>query len=224
MITLAKGRENIISLKVNAVENLGAFSAVLAACGTGRTITDLSGDTLQFVFSADDVANVTESLSGEYGTLTIYDGNGKSRIKARPQFRLVDMREKVVPTADRTIFISLPRRMDIAEGGGGGGGGGQDLSNYATKADLANATAENKQYTDGKISDIGETIISEQKITVTEGGVEKEVTVQEAVQNVSDMKDTLDDAMSHSVSWEVKDEDEDGQPDEETLYFHKTRE
>ena len=222
MIVLAKGRENIILLKVNAAENLNGFSAVLAACGTGRTITGLSGDSLQFVFSSQDVAKVTESQSGEYGTLTIYDEDGKSRIKARPQFRLVDIGDEVVPAADRTIFISLPKKIDMADGGGGGGGSSQDLSNYATKTDLANAKSENKQYTDDKISDVGETIISEQKITVTEGGVEKEVTVQEVVQNVHDMKEALDKAIANSGSWEVKDEDGDGQPDDGILYFRKT--
>lgn len=186
MIILAKGKENVIFLKVNAVENLTGFSAVLAACGTSKTLASLTDSVLQFEFSSEEVAKVSEAIEGEFGTLMIYAPDGECRIKARPQFRLMDIGSRATPDTDRTIYISLPKQIDIQ--GGGGGDTPIDPSVYATKQELKKATAANKQYVDNCVEEI---------------------------------HNTIDEATSHTATWEVKDEDEDGQPDEETLYFHR---
>lgn len=217
MITLSKGKTNSVGLKVSAAESLSSFAASLAACGTYKTVvTDEKGEAV-FVFSASQVESVTTDFKGEYGTLTITDEDGEVRIKALPCFRLVE-NDSGITDKDRTIYVSLPKKVKTATGGGGGGD--IDLSAYATKKELNNAKAETKAYTDDKISDIGETIISEQQITVTgEDGAEQQMTVQDAVQSLVNMQTSVSQIVEHNVSWEVKDEDEDGQPDGEILYL-----
>lgn len=216
MITLSKGKINRVWLKVSAAESLSSFAASLAACGTYKTVvTDDKGEAV-FVFSASQVESVTTDFKGEYGTLTITDEDGEVRIKALPCFRLIED-DSGITDKDRTIFVSLPKKVKTATGGGGGD---IDLSAYATKKELNNAKAETKAYTDDKISDIGETIISEQQITVTgEDGAEQQMTVQDAVQSLVNMQTSVSQIVEHNVSWEVKDEDEDGQPDGEILYL-----
>ena len=221
MITLVKGKENIITLKVNAVEDLTGFSASLFACGVEKTQALENGKPSELIFSAEEVAAVSETSCGEYGTLTISDPTGEVRLKVQPQFRLMEFKDSQTVVPDQTIYVSLPYAIKAVEEGGGS----IDPSKYATKSDVTEAEQASKRYTDEQISGIGDVIITGQEITVVDGdGHEKQMTVQQAAQNVVDMQSTLDKAMAHSVSWEVKDEDEDGQPDEETLYFHKSTE
>lgn len=220
MITLSRGKTNRVGLKVSAVESLANFTASIAACGTYKTVvTDDRGEAV-FVFSASEVESVTSALEGEYGTLTITDGDGEERIKAIPCFRLME-NDIGITDRDRTIFVSLPKKVKTATAGGGGGGD-IDLSAYATKKELNNVKTETKSYTDEKVSHIGDTIISEQQITVTgEDGTEQRMTVQDAVQGLVKMQTSVSQIVEHNVSWEVKDEDEDGQPDGEILYLTK---
>lgn len=216
MITLVIGQSNRVGLKVSAPEGLAGFSASLAACGTIKTAVTNENGEATFLFSAANVANVTTDRQGEYGTLTIADVDGIVRIKALPCFVAVDD-GKGITDKDRTIFVSVPKKVNTPSGGGGGA---IDLSSYATKQDLTDAKTENKQYTDEKITDIGTTIISEQSVTVTgEDGQEQTMTVQQAMQNVVNMQSQVSQVVEHNVSWEVKDEDEDGQPDGEILYL-----
>ena len=204
----------MVFLRINAVENLDGFSATLYACGTQCYIPNLGVGAPKFAFSATDVSTVTEDLLGEYGTLSVYDNSGDVRLQARLHFRVIDMGGLETQQSDRTICISLPRKYEVPDGGSGG----LDPSKYATKEDLNGSIEESKTYTDDKIAGIGEVVITEQEIKVKgPDGLEKTMTVKEAVQSMVDMQDAID----HSVSWEVKDEDEDGQPDEEILYFHK---
>lgn len=216
MILLALGKDNKVGVKVSAPNGLSGFSISLFACGTKNSgITNDRGE-VTFVFSADEVANVTRAQVGEYGTLTITDADGTLRLMAVPCFRAV---ENAISTTDRdrTLFLAVPKKVNMPSGGGGD----IDLSAYATKKDLKQSSAENKQYTDDKISDIGETIISEQMVTVSgEDGKPQQITVQQAVQNVVNMQTQVTNLVDHNVTWEVKDEDEDGQPDGEALYFY----
>lgn len=216
MITLVIGQSNKVGLKVSAPEGLSGFSATLSACGTVKTaVTNDKGDA-SFVYSAADVAKVTTDKQGEYGTLIITDATGTTRIKALPCFMAVE-EDNQSTDKDRTIFVSVPKKVNTPSGGGGSS---VDPSVYATKQELSNAKEENKQYTDEKISDIGTTIISEQAVTVTgEDGQEQQMTVQQAMQNVVNMQSQVTQVVEHNVSWEVKDEDEDGQPDGEILYL-----
>ena len=217
MITLEIGESNKVGLKVSAPESLSGFSASLSACGTIKTaVTNDKGEAC-FVFSAGDVARVTIDRQGEYGTLTITDSDGTVRIKALPCFRAVEA-DSASTDKDRTIFVAVPKKVNTPSGGGGGSP--IDLSAYATKHDLSEANTENKQYTDEKITEIGATIISEQSVTVTgEDGHEQTMTVQQAIQNVVNMQTQVSQVVEHNVSWEVKDEDKDGQPDGEILYL-----
>lgn len=220
MITLVIGQVNKVGLKVSAPEGLSGFSATLSACGTVKTaVTNDNGDA-SFVYSAADVARVTTDKQGEYGTLIITDATGATRIKALPCF--IAAEEDTHSTdKDRTIFVSVPKKVNTPSSGGGGS---VDPSVYATKQELRAAKEENKQYTDGKISDIGTTIISEQSVTVTgEDGQEQQMTVKQAMQNVVNMQSQVTQVVEHNVSWEVKDEDEDGQPDGEILYLTQSK-
>lgn len=217
MILLALGKDNKVGVKVSATDGLSGFSISLFACGTKKSgITNDQGE-VSFVFSADEVVNVTRDHVGDYGTLIITDAEGTQRLKAIPCFRAV---EDAFSTTDRdrTLFLTVTEPMNMPSGGGGD----IDLSAYATKKDLKQSSDENKQYTDDKISDIGETIISEQLVTVHgEDGAQRQITVQQAVQDVVDMQTQVTGLVRNNVSWEVKDEDEDGQPDGEALYFYK---
>ena len=216
MITLVIGQVNKVGLKVSAPEWLSGFSATLSACGTVKTaVTNDNGDA-SFVYSAADVARVTTDKQGEYGTLIIKDATGATRIKSLPCFMAVG-EDYHSTDKDRTIFVPVPKNVNTPSSGGGGS---VDPSVYATKQELSAAKEENKQYTDDKISDIGTTIISEQSVTVTgEDGQEQQMTLQQAMQNVVNIQSQVTKVVEHNVSWEVKDEDEDGQPDGEILYL-----
>ena len=218
MIPLVMNQSNIVGLKVNAPESLSGFSVSLSACGTVKTaITNDKGEAT-FTFSSANVASVTTDKCGEYGTMIITDTSGIVRIKVLPCFRAVE-EDVAFSNKDRMIFVTIPQKINTPSGGGGDS---PDLSAYATKKELNEANTANKQYTDEKISDIGATIIAEQSVTVTgEDGEEKQLTVQQAVQNVVDMQTQVSQVVDHDVSWEVKDEDEDGQPDGGILYFKK---
>ena len=212
MITFTKGQENVVGLEISAVEPLDGFSASLAVGGIVKTTAALSGAKGFFTFSAAESDLITTDLKGEFGTLLIFDPDGEIRLTAQPSFRLGDT---VMMLRDRTICVSLPYKVSTASSGSSG-----DLSNYVTKKDLSTATAATKKYTDDKLADIGETIIAEQQIGVVDSeGHEQQMTVQEAMQNVLNVQNAVEQIMDGNVTIEVKDEDHDLQPDEETLHI-----
>lgn len=50
MIILEEGKQNSIWIKVNASIDISGFSLVLAACGTMKTISDLTAKNLKVEF------------------------------------------------------------------------------------------------------------------------------------------------------------------------------
>lgn len=213
MILLTKGRENVVALEISAVESLEGFYASLAVGGIVKTENIVSGDRCFFTFSPSETGSITSDLKGEFGTVLIFDSNGEIRLSAQPGFRTC---ESNVTLRDRTICVSLPYKMTAASGGGESG----DMPNYVTKKDLENATAATKKYTDDKVSDIGETIVSEQRVVVVDSeGNEHQMTVQEAMQNVVNVQNVMEHIVEDNVTIDIKDEDHDLQPDEETLHI-----
>lgn len=220
MIRLALGKNNRVGVRVSAPEMLSGFSVSLSACGTEKSSITNDKGYAWIDFSKDEVATVTTDMAGEYVTLTITDGSGVLRLKAMPCFRAIED-NGTITDKDRTIFVAVPKKINTPSSGSSGD---TDLSSYATKQDLANSSNENKKYTDEKVSDIGDTIISEQQVTVAgEDGKPQQITVKQAVQNVVDMQTQVTHVLEHHVSWEVKDEDEDGQPDGEILYINSEK-
>lgn len=220
MVTLAKGRENVVLLKVNSTEPLNGFTASLFACGISRTLAKLERGFNKFVISAEESSSVAEAPRSDVGTLVVSGPEGELRAKAVLSFTLVDVGDGEVPTTERQVFIHLPGRLTTPSSGGGGEGSAVDLSKYATKTELNKAGEECKTYVDEKVADIGETIIADQKITVVNSeGATTEITLKEAAQSVVEMQKKVELVASKSFSVSVKDEDKDGQPDDGVLYF-----
>lgn len=210
MIKLAKGRDNSVLLKVSAAESLESFSANLMICGAVKKIERLSESGNKIVFTSSEIDTASAVIGDEhFGTLLISDSGGTCRLKAQPQVNIVDVGECAIPASDQLICCSLPTKMVIApDRGTGDGGGSQDLSNYVTKTGLDNAKAEAKQYTDSKV----ETIATQ----VDEQGE----AVQKTAGDLEEVKETVSEIAARYMSAEVKDEDNDGKPDAETLYIN----
>lgn len=225
MIILVEGLENTIWLKVNASIDISGFSCGLAACGTYKTIPDISKEGLKFVFSASEVSETTRK--GIFGTLSIYDSDGKEYLKVMPLFRSVPKAEDYKAIGFDTIY------MTVSNNDTGGTGGDTptppEPGDYVTHSELTAAmgtakseaiTTANK-YTDDSISGIETTIIEEQPVNVLDSeGNPTSMTVQAAVQSLVLLQAEMQEAMETHVTTSVKDEDGDGKPDGEVLYLN----
>lgn len=131
MIPLVEGMANTVKIKVNASIDIEGFSAVIAACGVLKTIPDISVDGLKVEYSAEEVAAMSDT--GTYGTLEIYDADGKFYIAFLPQFQLIPNEDAALAIGNQTIYVTIAstRTPNISSSGSGG-----DPSGYATKEEL----------------------------------------------------------------------------------------
>lgn len=220
MIILEEGKQNSIWIKVNASIDISGFSLVLAACGTMKTISDLTAKNLKVEFTEQEVAKTSED--GTYGTLIVYDGDGKEYITIVPLFKRVPASEASKTIGFQTIYLTI---ASTKEASSGSSGGDTPTGDYVTKDELNSAISRAKKYTDDSIDDIETTIINEQPVEVLDkDGNPMTITVQETAQQVVDQQTTIERAMETHLHGEVKDEDHDGQPDQETLYLNSGKE
>ena len=218
MIILEEGKQNSIWIKVNASIDISGFSLVLAACGTMKTISDLTAKNLKVEFTEQEVAKTSED--GTYGTLIVYDGDGKEYITVVPLFKRVPESEANKTIGFQTIYLTIASTKE-ASSGSSGGDTPTPIGDYVTKDELNSAISGAKKYTDDSIDGIETTIINEQPVEVLDkDGNPMTITVQEAVQQVVDQQTTIEQAMESHLHGEIKDEDHDGQPDQETLYLN----
>lgn len=219
MIPLVEGMQNTIKVQVETSVDIEGFTAVLAACGVLKTISDLTVEGIKIDFSAEEVASANET--GTFGTFQVYDADGNLYMEFLPVFKLIPNDKAPLAIGNQTLYITIASTKvpeDLSDSGGGGGG---DMSKYATKKEVSNALQEANQYTDDQISDIGDVIITTQPVPVQDAeGHPTTMTVQEAVQNVVNVQSAVDHASKTYLTGSVVDEDGDGQPDNETLYFH----
>ena len=174
MIPLVEGKTNTVRIKVNASIDIRGFSAVIAACGVLKTIPDISADELKVEYTASEVSKM--SATGIYGTLEVYDADGKFYIAYLPQFNVIPNEDAALAIGNQTIYVTIAstRTPNISSSGGGG-----DISGYATKEEL-NA----------------------------------------ALQKIASVQEAVDHAATTHITSHIIDVDADGQPDDETIYFH----
>lgn len=211
MVLLRENQTNTVRICVDASIDVAGFSLKLAACGVVRTIADISLGNLSISYSAEEVAKT--SRAGVLGMLIVYDAQGQEYMKAAPEFR----RTSANFVGDQTIYLTI---VSNREAGGGSSGGDTPSGDYVTPQQLNKAinTASQaaKKYTDEAVGSIETTIIQEQPVQIVDGeGHPMSMTVQEAVQQIVENKSSIESKMSG----EIKDENHDGQPDDETLYL-----
>ena len=215
MIVLQSNNTNTVRIKVNASIDVHGFSLVLAACGTLKTITDITDKNLSISFTAEEVSKTSET--GTYGELIVYDGDGKEYIKLLPLFKRVPQSVGYETIGNQMILLTISSTK-WTSGDSSGGDTPTPAGDYVTPAQMSAAInsvkTENKQYTDEAVSEIETTIIENQPVQVVDSDGQKvEMTVQEAVQQIVQAQET-------HLHGGVKDEDEDGQPDDEMLYLN----
>jgi hypothetical protein len=117
MISLVEGMANTVRIKVNSSIDIEGFTAVLAACGVLKTIPDISVDGLKVEYTAEEVSEM--SPTGTYGTLEIYDADGKSYITYLPQFKLISNDDAALAIGNQTIYITIAstKTPTISSGG-----------------------------------------------------------------------------------------------------------
>lgn len=213
MVLLIENRVNYVWLKVNSAIDINGFSAALAACGVLQTKTDLTANELRFSFTAAQVAKM--SKQGTYGTLVVYDGDGKQYIKYLPQFKLVSEAEAAT-ARNQTIYITIASTKEasgVSDSSGTSPSGGSGVTMQEVNAAISQA-----------VNGITQAAIQEQPVTVVnQEGEQVTMTVQEAVQQVVEMQTQVEQAMETHMVGNVVDENDDGQPDDETIYFNTNK-
>lgn len=222
MIILEEGKENTITIKVNASMDIAGFSLVLAACGILKTISDITAKNLKVVYSAADVAKT--SPNGTYGTLIVYDANGKEYMKYLPLFARVKKVSGDETKDSQTINITIVDTKEVSKSSEGGDMP-TPIGEYVTPAQLNQAInaakTEANEYTDTALDEMETAIIQDQPVEVIDkDGEPMTITVKEAIQQVVEQQTTIEQAMESHIHGGVKDEDHDGQPDNETLYLN----
>ena len=202
MLYLVADRANTIKVEINSGIRLEGFSAVLTACGVTKTISDLTKKELKYEYSAEES---NKGGTGVLGELIIKDSEGKVHYKMSPQFKTIPPQESY--KAIGTQLLSLTIAPIFEESAGGGGGGGGDVTKEWVDKEIQDA-----------ISDIGQTIIQDEEVTVTDPeGQQVTMTVKDSLETVLDLQNQVEN--NKHVRTEIKDEDQDGKPDGEVLYF-----
>lgn len=201
MLILVKNKKNAIWIKPNSAIDTTGFSASLIALDTTKTIDSLPPEGRCFVFSAEECAK-----SGIfYGTLLIYNAEGKVYRTYMPGFKFVSEEEAWKAAKNQTIVLSLSQ--DFRGTGGGGGGGGGD---YPTRAEV-------QQMIDDAISDIGQVIVQTEQIPVINpDGSTSEITLAAVAQLMVDAENTY-------LKGHVLDEDSNIEPDDGILYLDNVK-
>lgn len=200
MIYLVADRVNTIKVEVNSGMRLKGFTAVLIACGVSKTIPDLTKTGLEVEYSEEES---NHGGNGVFGELLIKDVDGKVCLKICPQFKTVPSQESYKAIGTQVISVTIPPMFN--ENGGGGGGGD------VTKEWVDNEIQE-------AISDLGQTIIQDEEVTVLDPeGHPVTMTVKDSLETVLALQERVDN--NKHVRTEIKDEDQDGKPDGEVLYF-----
>ena len=193
MIKLVKEKVNRVSVGVTAIIDYSGFSATLELMGISKTLSDLSAKNLWLEFSPAEVENIEETT---YGTLTVLNKERKIHSKCLVTFSAVDT-EREAAGWQRLIItlVSLLKYEGSRRDPQGGGGGDIDPE---------------------KIREIVRTT----PITVVgPGGHLETMTVEETADRLVDVDAEVQDARKkHLISY-TTDDDSDGQPDDETIYF-----
>ena len=206
MIYLIADRSNTVKVEINSGMRLEGFSAVLTACGVTKTISDLTKKELKYEYSAEES---NKGGNGVLGELIIKDSEGKVHYKMSPQFKTIPPQESY--KAIGTQLLSLTIAPIFEESAGGGGGGGD-----VTKEWVDNEIQE-------AISDIGQTIIQDEEVTVLDPeGHPVTMTVKDSLETVLALQEKVEN--NEHVRTEIKDENHDGKPDGEILYFKTDKE
>lgn len=216
MITLVRGKTNKIGLVVNSSVDISGFSAVLAACPTLKSISDITGSNLFFEFSSEDLSAVPTNPFG--GTLIVCDAEGKTYLEFAICFRVVSSNVNSDVVSNQTLYLTI-----VSTRGTDGGSTPTPSGDYVTRGELTSAVHGCNNYTDEKISDIGGVIISTEKIEVQTPDGPTKITLQEAAQQVADMQADIEEGKTTHTVAHVEDEDYDGQPDGEVLYLNPSK-
>ena len=196
MVKLVENRANTVEIRINAAIDISGFSIVLAACGVLKSKNNLTIDGWKVEYTAEQAEQT--SKNGTYGTLIVYDNKGNQYLKYLPFFVLIPESNADSAIGNQVIRLTIASTKEASKGSDSGGGVTMDEVNEAIN---------------DAISDIGQTIISTEEVTVeTTSGEPVTMTVKESVQQVVQ-------AMETHLIGSVKDEDEDGQPDGEILYL-----
>lgn len=214
MIYLVEGQKNTVWLEVESSIDINGFQAVLAICGKISTATDLTAKSIRFDFTPEEVA--TTSRDGTYGMLVVYDVTYKEYIKFRPQFKLVSESEAHQAIGRQTIYLTVSSTFDGWMSYSPSAGGSDT---YVTITQLQEAIQQSNRYTDSKINDIGEVVVTETPIVVEQGGETVNMTVLQAMEKVVETQNTVEKLVNNKISGAIIDEDDDGNPDDETLYL-----
>jgi hypothetical protein len=215
MVMLRENQTNTVKICVDASIDVAGFSLVLAACGVIRTIADISAATLSVSYSAEEVARISSSVT--YGTLIVYDAEGAEYMEVLPRFR----RTAADCVGEQTIYLTIASTKEIDGGSGGDTPSGDYVTPQQLNQAINRASQAANRYTDEAVEGIETTIIQEQPVHVVDGeGQPISMTVQEAVQQIVNNSEAIEDASESHLHGKVKDEDGDGQPDDETLYLN----
>lgn len=215
MIVLVEGKENTVWVEADNAVNISGFQATLAACGTVKTITDLSVKNPKFVFTASESDPQWNEV---YGELRVTDGDGNLYLKWAPQFKVVSQDKAYEAVGNQKMVLSIPYNYDGSSSGGDGSGG--TSGSGVTQAQLREAVEESKGYTDEKIADVGTVAIETTQVEVVDkDGDPVTMTVKESVQKVQTVSEKVTEIIEKGITGYTLDEDGDGQPDEGVLYF-----
>ena len=217
MIRVVAAQENNITVCVASSIDTDGFSAQISFSGVDKTLSEIyDGKEYGLTFSAEEVAQFVDTPT--YGTIIVLDSDGNEYQKSLVKIEVVPEEEWFKAIDYSTIAITLAANWvgNVEEGGGGG-----DMSNYVTKSQLRESNADNKRYTDEKVGDVVVEALERQTVTVKDqDGHDVSMTVKDSVQNSVTIKGTVDNLVETSLKGKIKDEDDDGMPDDDTIYLY----
>ena len=212
MIRLIEGQDNQVEMSVASSVDTTGFTVKVTFCGDVKTVSEIKdGGSYTLTFSAADVATVPDGLF--FGTVEVLTSNGDTYKKDYVQI------ERVKSLGNAIDYQKLPLVLAatwVGEDSGGGGGG-----DYVTHSELQESSANDRSYTDEKVSDVVVEALEGQTVTIKDkDGHDISLTVKESMQNTENLKGSVQELEENQMSGSVIDEDpQDGQPDDETLYF-----
>lgn len=193
MIKLVKEKVNRVTVGVTAIIDYSGFSANLDFLGTSKTLSDLSAKNLFIEFSASEVEKVKDTT---YGTLTVLNKEGKVHSRCLVTFSAVDDEREAAGWQRLIITLVALLKYEGSRRDPSGGGGEVDPD---------------------KIREIVRTT----PITVTDPeGQQETVTVNQMAGMVVDINAEVEEARKKYLTGYTEDEDSDGKPDGEILYFN----
>ena len=195
MIKLVREKVNRVSVGVTAIIDYSGFSATLDLLGSTKTLSDLSAKNLFIEFSASEVEKVKDTT---YGTLTVLNKEGKVHSRCLVTFSAVDDEREAAGWQRLIITLVALLKYEGSRRDPSGGGGGGDVDPDEIRE-----------------------IVRTTPITVTDPeGQQETVTVDQMAELLVDVNAEVQEAKKKHVTGYTKDDDSDGKPDEEILYFN----